>query len=236
MTLRSRGIELYLSSDVDRLSKLGPDYDAARPDRFPALDATYAGFEADDWFTLEGWTEAAKIAFVAAARRIELPGTFQEELESFRFFYRDPQQQRRPDDAVDITASGPAEIRGQIALYGAFWVNPACRGTGLARIAPPMCRWYSYARWGVDHTVGFLHKDDAERGLAAVYGEAEPQRWIKFRGRWNDDSYLVYSSREMLETAIARDMEVSGRSTRVKPVLDTNISPLGARHGSNRRS
>jgi hypothetical protein len=236
MTLRSRGIELFLSSDVDRLDKLGPDYDAARPGRFPALDASCAGFEAEDWFTLEGWKGDDQIAFILAARHIELQATFRDELESFRLFYGSPASQRQRDDTVDITAPGPAEIRGRIALYGAFWVNPAYRGTGLARIAPTMCRWYSYTKWGVDHVVGFFHKDDAERGLPAVYGEAEPQRWIKFRGRWNDDSYFVCSSREMLDAAIEGDAEITSRSNRLKLVLETNRSPHGARQGSNKRS
>ena len=234
-TLQADGITLYLSRDVDRVTKLGADYEAAQPARFPGMDAGIAGFGPDSWFTLEGRDREWRLAFFAAARLLRLKTNFREELESFRLFYWDPHVQRGPEDHCEVSAPSAEAITHYAGLQGAFWVTPRLRGSRLIRIFPTLCRWSCFALWDVDHTVGFLHKDQAERGLARLYREPPPERWIRFRGRWADDSYMVVSSRRTIEADIA-DQADRARISRGYDELETKREPSAARQGSSSRS
>jgi hypothetical protein len=234
--LAARGITLYLSRDVGRLDKLGPDYDQAKPARFPAMDAALAGFGPDSWFTLEGRDASLRIAFVSAARLLRLRTNFRDELESLRLFYWDPKSQRDPLDAVEVTAPSAASVTHFAALQGCFWVNPALRGRGMIQVFPTLCRWYCCALWDVDYAIGFMRKDQAERGLARLYREPAPERWVRFQGRWRDDSYFVCNPRAAIEADMARQAEAAPRITRANELLETNRVPSTPRQGRISRS
>jgi hypothetical protein len=235
--LASSGIDLTLSRDVTRLDRLGAEYEAAKPPRFPGMDADLAGFGPDSWLVLEGRDRDNGLAFVAAARLLRLKTNFLDELQSFRLFYWDPHGQRGSDDRVEVTAPSAARVRAYTALLGAYWVNPARRGRGLVQIFPTLCRWTCCALWDVDYTIGFLHKDHAERGLARLYREPEPEPWVRFRGRWSDDSYFVCNPRPQIEVDILLQAERAElRTRRGNEVLETKTIPSGARQGRIRRS
>ena len=222
MMLRARGIEVLLSRDVDRCNKLGRDYDDAKPAIFPAMNAAVAGFGPESWFTLEGRDGADRAVFFGAARLLRLRGSLKEEIESLRLFYLDAETQRDPADAAQVTAPSAAAITGDVGLIGSYWVSPHMRGQGLARIFPPLCVFYAFTLWGLDHAIGLMRQREAEKGLSLAYGEPPPERWVRFRGRWNDDSYIGCNPRERIEMSLY-DAAAEARS-RAIPTEETQES------------
>jgi hypothetical protein len=232
MELRQRGIEVLVSRDVDRFAKLGGDYEQARPPRFPAMDAASAGFGPENWFTLEGRDAQDRLAFFGAARLLRLRGSLKEEIESFQLLYWEPETQRQSDDAVEVTAPSVPHIGGFVALLGSYWVAPRLRGTGLARVFPNLCRYYAFTLWPIDHAIGFMRQHEAERGLSLAYGEPPPERWVKFRGRWSDDSYIGCNSRDGIERSLyASAAEAKSRATLTADTLDSSSPPSLVRQG-----
>ena len=106
-----------------------------------------------------------------AVRRFDWTATtFHEEIESYRFLYRDPARQMQPGEKVTITARAARDISGLVGFSGAAWVHPDERGRGLSHIIPRIAKALALSRWGVERIVAIMNEGVFSKGFAPRFG------------------------------------------------------------------
>jgi hypothetical protein len=194
--LRKRGISLSFAPTEQLLQVNRENSDSWRP-LVPIFDSEIGGFNDGNGFALLGRNADGDVIAAQAARLYMLRDcTFQEEAESLRLFYADPERSKHPGEACIVTAPSAKRFTGRIAYSGAVWYRPDYRGQGLTSILPRLTKAYAFTKWYTDYTVSFMIDDVVRHGTAARagYPNVEWDVFLKNTPLGDHKGALVYAS------------------------------------------
>jgi hypothetical protein len=141
-----------------------------------------------------------------AVRRFDWTSTtFHDEIESYRFLYRDPAKQMQPGEKVTITARAARTVSGIVGFSGAAWVHPDERGRGLSHIIPRIAKALALSRWDVERIVAVMNEGVFSKGFAPRFGYDGIDWGIAYENSRCGMKYLaiLWMERAALESHIA---------------------------------
>lgn len=154
----------------------------------PVLDPELAGFEQADGFCILARNSRGEVVATNACRRLGLgPVSLAEELESLRFFYKEPQLQKQPNERCVVTAVAAGEITGEIVYFGGSWCHPDYRGRALSGIVTRLGKAFALARWPMRHGVGLMLESVYKRGFAQHLGFTSIDWSVSFKNTREGD-------------------------------------------------
>jgi hypothetical protein len=168
--LHKRGISLSFAPVESLMQVNRLNSDSWRP-LVPIFDAEIGGFNEENGFCLLGRNKDGEVIAAQAARLYTLTKTtFQEESESLRLFYADPEKSAAPGEQCIVTAKSASRFTGRIVYSGAVWYRPDYRRQGLTSILPRLTKAYAFTKWYTDVTLSFMIDDVVSQGTAARAG------------------------------------------------------------------
>jgi hypothetical protein len=169
---RERGVYLSLSRDLSELAA----FNATSPPGWfplrPMFDPAVAGIEPGRAFWVCGTDEDGNIVLTHCGRLYALPGTtsLRDELESMRFFYKDPARQKSPGETCSVETRDTSCVTGRVVFGGAHWIHPKMRGRGLAYFAPRVTRAIGLTTWYTDFAASSAKASLVTKGIDETYG------------------------------------------------------------------
>ena len=198
--VRARGIYLSLEDDFDALLAINEANRRHWHPLVPSLDPRNGAIDGDNGFWILGRNEDGDAVLTQAIRYFPMPQTtLARELESLRFFYRDPARQAQRGETCASSAAAAPVISGSVVYSGGTWFRPDYRGRGLASIVPRMGRTIALSRWNPDYLFSLVQRQLVEKGMARRYGFRHVEYSVDWRGSSAGDALefaLVWIDRD----------------------------------------
>jgi len=220
--LRKRGIFLSFAEFDELVAVNKANSDSWAP-VVPLFDPAVADLSKTNSFAMVGRNSHGEPVCATAGRQYDLSGTtLKAEVESLRFFYRDPDAKRVDGETVEITAPAAATMSGRPAYVGATWYHPSMRGKGVMSVLSTLTRALPITRWQCDRVLTFMSRALITAGVAAnchcpnvewdvTLTNTPVARGSVYRGAliWGDEDYLLQVLRDFTSSGRA-DAKVDG--------------------------
>ena len=145
------------------------------------------GVTDDNGFVILGRDSSGDVVTTQALRIFDWQSTdLKAEAESLRLFYANPERDRLPDEACEISAPLATEITGRVAWSGGVWNRPDYRGRQLGDLIPRMSRCYGLARYDIAGSAAFMSPENVAKKLHIRAGFTDLQESVVLR---NSQSY-----------------------------------------------
>jgi len=187
---------------------------------FPVFNPDMNTVRTEDAFCLLGRNSDGEVVSAQAARLFDWAGTnLKREAESLRWFYDDPEANKRPGEGCVVTAPSAPKITGRVAFLGAVWYRPDYRKrmptlTDL-RIGP----YYALAKWRPDYFILVMVESLATKGLAPKFGR-EPEWEVLFSNNISfGDARLALLQSSHDEGSLAFRNFMDGNRSEIESVL-----------------
>jgi len=154
--MRQLGIALSFAP-VSLLMDLNRQHRDSWAPLVPVFDSEIGGFNDENGYLIVGRNGAGEVVLTQAARLYTLTDTtLQQEVESMRLFYSDPERSRGPDEWCRISCPTAATLQGRITFSGAVWYRPDYRKLGVISILGAAAKAYAFTKWYTDITMTFM--------------------------------------------------------------------------------
>jgi hypothetical protein len=240
---RRMGVSLRIRYDFDELLSVNEQY-SKNGKWYPLLDSfnpERATLTPENGFWVSGENEDGEIVVTWAARIFNWQNTnFADQARSV-WYGRDTGQ------PCVVTAEAAKRITGVVACAGASWVRPDFRGRHLSHLIPRVGKAYACSRWPLDWAVGYIGRNNVDKGLAKSYGQSNLSYSVFYPGSPHGEQVLSYTAvadvYADLTTFLATEFSRIAPAITEEPSLDvvlehivTNTSSDGVFHGSISRS
>jgi GNAT superfamily N-acetyltransferase len=170
--VRDHGIYLSINHDLGELVEVNEQNRKDWSPLLPMFDPSLGGTSPENSFWISGVNDSGEVVLCHAARLYLWPETsLADELETLRFFYPQPEIQKKANERCLVVSDAASTISGRVCYSGAVWVRPDYRGRGLAHLTPRLVRAYSLTRWYPDFSVGMVQMRNVTGHKAAeTYG------------------------------------------------------------------
>jgi GNAT superfamily N-acetyltransferase len=222
--MREQGIYLSISHDMEELIEVNERNQKDWYPLPPVLNARYSDLRADNAFWISGVNDRGEVVLAQAARLFHWPdSSLTDELESLRFFYRNPADEMSVGEHCSVETTATDEITGRVCYTGALWFRPEYRGAGLATLMPRVTRAYACTRWYPDYFFGLVHMRPNLRtsSLTRMYGWKNADSVIRWQGQKKYDEDMDFAVMWMDPKETLSDVEQFNMLLESKPRLDT---------------
>jgi hypothetical protein len=238
---QDRGVTLYLSYDLNRLTEINERNRSTWAPLLPVFDPTLNNISPGSSFLIEGRNPAGDVVATQAARLFDWTGTtLKAELETLRFLYQDPERHARPGERITVTAPTAERITGLVAISGGVWFHPDYRRRGLSKVLPRISRAYAHTLWNTDWSFGLVDPSIVERNLVKAYGYRNSEPLVQIRNSRRDaDAHLIsFTAPEMLSELVEHTASNSSAvpSARAAASRKYTLLPNPARHAVGNNS
>jgi hypothetical protein len=180
---RDRGVYLSLEDDFDALLALNEANRAHWHPIAPSFDPRVSDVGPDNAFWIVGRNEDGEAVLTQVVRHYPLTdSTLADELQTLRFFYRDPARSAQAGERCEVNTPDAARIRGSVVYSGGTWFRPDYRGLGLASIVPRMGRAIALSRWNTDFAFSLVLRRLVEKQIPRRYGFRHVEYAVDWRG------------------------------------------------------
>lgn len=166
--LRAKGIFLSFADMDELISVNRANADSWRP-ILPLFEPAVSDIHPGNSHAMLGRNAKGEVVCAHGCRYLDLgPATLQEEIESLRLFYRDPETSRAPGEQIAVTAPVASSIRGEALFTGAAWYRPDFRKLGVMPTLSILNRAVFHTRWAPNFTFSFMAPELVKGGVAAA--------------------------------------------------------------------
>jgi hypothetical protein len=171
-----RGSRWYPQTDFWALKEVQTANRAHGTITQPHIDPVHSDLTPENAFWILGIDEAGAPATTQTGLMFDWHDTtLAKELESYRFFYRDPKRVITEDCYCRIPRPAGDQISGTVVHSGGMWVRPDMRGPGdvgivLSQVLGKLTRLVAISRWWPDFLVMFAAVDLYNRGVVSNFG------------------------------------------------------------------
>lgn len=165
-TLREKGVRLSLGTAEELIAanRLNP---ASWSPIVPLFDPSLNDLDDRNCYALLGRSASGDVVTTVAGRLYELEeASLADEIESLRFFYRDPDATKWPGESASVSSVVARETRGRAIFAGAAWVHPEWRKLDLMDAMAPIGRALGLTRWMPNLTFSFMVPQLVKNGTA----------------------------------------------------------------------
>ncbi len=174
--LRQRGITMRFASFQDLMDVNLANQDSWHP-MFSTFNPETCRINDDNGYCLLGYDNDGRVVTTQAGRFFDWTQTTMfDELASMRVLYDDPDQDKRADERIEVTAEKTKNISGRCAFLGAIWVRPDFRRQSLPALMGRLSRAYALTRWNVDYTTAII-TEPVHKGLMVKRLGTENTDW-----------------------------------------------------------
>lgn len=204
---RQRGVYMSIGT-VRELAEVN----AANSDSWMPLTTTFrdvGGIDDETCLVFLGRDNSGRVVATQAARIFDWSDSnFKEEAESLRFFYTNPERDRRDNESCIVTAAGADLIRGRVALGGGIWYHPEFRGRQLSGIITRMGRAYAYALWNYDVMIATITQNNLATKFdrRTGYRDVIPSSMIMRHSETKPDGDLTLALAKMTPAQLIDDV------------------------------
>ena len=204
---RQRGV--YLS--VGTVRELA-EVNAANRDSWMPLTTTFrdvGGIDDETCLVFLGRDDSGRVIATQAARIFDWSkSNFKAEAESLRFFYANPERDRRENESCIVSAEGADQITGRVALGGGIWYHPEFRGRQLGGIITRMGRAYAYALWNYDMMIATITQNNLSTKFdrRTGYRDVIPSSMVMRHSETKPDGDLVLALAKMTPAQLIDDV------------------------------
>lgn len=179
--LRERGISFSFGTFDDLIETNRQNSDTWKP-LVTVFDPRFGGLHEDNSFVMLGRDRHGDVVATQAGRFYNWATTdFARETSALRLFYPNPERQKLPAEAMEVTAKSAQRVRGRVAFSGGVWIRPDYRGRFLTAIMPRISRANAFTRWYTDVTVTMMSQALVDKGVAARCGYTDVDTGVTFR-------------------------------------------------------
>src|SRR5262249_31527329 len=126
-TLREKGVRVSLGTAEDLVAANRINRASWSP-VVPLFDPELNDLDERNCYALLGRSASGEVVTTVAGRLYELgETTLADEIESLRFFYRDPEATKWPGESARVSSEIARGTRGKAIFAGAAWVHPDWR-------------------------------------------------------------------------------------------------------------
>jgi hypothetical protein len=151
-----RGISLSLATFDELLQVNERNSDSWKP-LVGVFDPRLGMLQPQCSYCILGRNHLGEVVSAQAARLYDWPTTnFHDEASSLKFIYKDPDKDKRPGEAIRVTAKEAKSISGRVVFSGAGWYHPDYRGTGLSTVLPRVSRACALTLWDPDYVMTLM--------------------------------------------------------------------------------
>ena len=160
-----RGVILEFGTFADLLHT-----NETHPESWMPLTTTFrehpGGVTDETGFVILGRDTNGDVVATQAVRIFDWQDTnFKAEAQSLRFFYEDPERDRRTGETCIVTAGDEETIRGRVALGGGIWYRPDFRRLRLGEIMPRIGRAYAFTLWDYDVLIATITQQNVGKAF-----------------------------------------------------------------------
>jgi hypothetical protein len=176
---RQQGVVLSFAT-LEELQEVNERNGESWKPLFPVFNPKQNTVPPDTAFCLLGRNADGDVVSSQAARLFSWEGTnLQQEAESLRWFYRDPETSKRPGERCVVTAPSARIVTGRVAFLGAVWYRPDYRKRMPTTIDLRIGHYYALTKWRPDYLALVMVESLATKGLAPRFGR-EPEWEVLF--------------------------------------------------------
>lgn len=216
--LRARGIFLSFAG-FDELVAANKANTASWAPLVPLFDPSVAAIDPATSFAMLGCNAAGEVVCSTAGRLYDLAGTtLKAEVESLRFFYRDPKDARAPGEIASITAPSAVSMSGRSVYVGATWYRPDYRKCGVMPVLSTLTRAIPMTRWRCDRVFSFMsraliaagvparcHCPHVERDVTLINSPVAPGSVYRGALIWGEEADLLRALANFVGDPASRD-------------------------------
>jgi hypothetical protein len=197
---------------------------------FPVFNPKLNTVPLDTAFCLLGRNTDGDVVSAQAARLFAWDGTtLHREAESLRWFYDEPDANKRPGESCVVTAPSAHGITGRVAFLGAAWYRPDYRKRMPTVIDLRIGHYYALTKWRPDYLALVMVESLARRGLAPRFGR-EPEWEISVTNNISfGDARLALIQSPYDETLRRFVQFMADNETEIDAVLNNVGSPSSER-------
>jgi hypothetical protein len=187
-----RGVSLSLGDFTELREINACNQDTWFP-MLPILDDQIGGASIENGFCIFGRDHNGDVVATQAARVFTMQDSdFQQEAETLRLFYAEPEATRSPDERCEVTTSACARVAGTVGFCGGVWYRPDYRGKELSAILPRIARAGAYCRWHTNFTTALMGEGVIKGGFSRSNGFANIERSVKWVNSPRGDRSFVF--------------------------------------------
>lgn len=163
--LRERGVTLGFAGMHELVAVNQANADSWAP-LWSGFNPAFSNLTPDNSFCILGYDRHGDVVATQAARLLDWPDTnYQQEAESLRLMYADPEASKLPGEHCKVTALAARGVTGRVVYSGAGWYRRDYRGKGLVALLPRTSRALAYTRWDSDCTVTMMAEPVVKGGV-----------------------------------------------------------------------